>query len=348
MTRVSAYIVLVVLVLASCKKVPLPDYPESNSPVYTLRGQIDEDSFYVAVGENADFLCGTSIMNGVETFYGQIESTPQDFLLRVDITKPERMPIKATDGGIIKENPDFLVHNPSCIRLEFGEAYDQMNNLLVKVNDKFVPLTNISYSEFGLYHLILKFTDFGPNEFDLPVRYGFEYQDINPKFTSSGTDNVLHLTANESAYSHKWFINEELVGEENSVSVPVQDGIHKVKHLIIDEAGNELVYVTLVRFKNGQYYWQMNYSYCTNVEQSNYSKLMVSYRHGGIWYKSNKALSNGFKEIELSDVNFIGDEEGLLKMAYFNLKFAAKLKDDSQTVSVSLENVEGRMAVGLK
>lgn len=340
----------VVLVFNACKKEPLPILPDSNDPVYTLNGKINDENFSIQVGVgDATISYGVDQLNGIETFYGLVESPSKDFALRVDILRPELFPAGSGTNGLIGDDPDFFVHSPGCLMLGFGNSSAQLDNMLIKNDEgKFEIGNTVQFEEFGLDTLTLKFTDFEAKTFKIPVTYGFEQLQLNPGFTSSGTGDTCVLTSLSTYPYHEWYVNDDLVSEDASFEIHLQDGIHMIKHIVMDGAGNAASYTSLVRFRNDEYQWQLQYNYCTQVVQSNYGKMMVSFRKDNVWYRSNKVLTNGAQKFDLENLNYISDEEGMPKMAYFDIKFNALLRDNSQSLSLTLQNIGGKIAVGLK
>ncbi len=116
------YLLGAVLLIAGCTKEPLPQLNDPNAPEYGFKGNIDGEAFEVEVGDgDANLSFGTSELNGIQTYYGQIDAPSEDFTMRIEVLRPERMPADLTSEGleIIKNDPEFFVHNPACIRLDF-------------------------------------------------------------------------------------------------------------------------------------------------------------------------------------------------------------------------------------
>ncbi len=206
----------------------------------------------------------------------------------------------------------------------------------------------ISYDEFGLYDISLKLTDYGPQPFTIPVRYGFEFEEMDPKFNIAAIDDQVTFNALNTFPVSEWYINGDLKSTETSFVLQLADGIHEVTHIVRDASNNEATYTTLLRMKNGDFFWLLNYDYCTAVDQNNYGKMIVSFKRNGIWYKSSKDLNNVSEFFNLGPITYILEESGTPSMAFFDINFDAILKDDSQSLTLDLDNVSGTIAVGLK
>ncbi len=115
------FFILSILLLASCKKDPLPELPDSNEPYYSVRGLVDEDSINWVVGLNqATITHGVTEMNGVQTFYGQINSPQTGMALKVEVLRPEII-FNGTSIDAISGNELFyLVHCPGSVKFNFG------------------------------------------------------------------------------------------------------------------------------------------------------------------------------------------------------------------------------------
>jgi hypothetical protein len=324
--------------------------PESNDPVYFLSGTLNDEPFDVRVGVgDAGINYGVSQMNRVATYYGEVESESEDFLLRMDVIRPSLMPAAGDEEVLIPQTGELLVHNPVNLQFRFGNYNQQCDNLLVMNEQGEFELKNtVALSEYGVYSISVKFTDVSPKVFEIPVRYGFEVPELNAGFISNGEGTQCQLFSVSEYPSHQWYVNDLLVSEDSYCSVPMPDGINVVRHVIADAQGNSAEHLTLIRYDQGLYLWQLAYVYSSPQVETNYGKCLISFRRNGVWYKSSITSDNIDKFIYLTDVGILRGQSDVATLAWFNLAMDVLLKDDSQTLSLSLENVEGRMAVGLQ
>src|SRR5687768_9377778 len=109
------YTLLTVIALAvtSCKKEKLPELPDENAPYYSIRGLVEGDSIHWVVGlDQATLSYGMEKMNGIDTYYGQINSGSDDKAIRVEIIRPEVVFDGATLAAIKSGQANYVVHKP--------------------------------------------------------------------------------------------------------------------------------------------------------------------------------------------------------------------------------------------
>jgi len=344
-------ILLISLFIISCKKDPLPDLPDGNAPYYSIRGLVNNDSINWIVGlDGVTLQHGSSSMNGVQTFYGQMNATAQNMAVRIEILRPELVNDGSNYGAITSNNLAYLYHQPGFVKLKFGFNYSQINYVLVKNQfDEYVAMDQIPFEEFGIHHVKLKFTDYGPDIFTLPVKYGFENQKLSAKFFSSGNADTLIVWPETYPGSHKWYVNDILVSESEQFSIKLNDGIYYIKHKYLDELGNDAEFCTLIRMKDSAYYWQMGYVYPSFTPQvSCYGTVMVAFMKDNVWYKSTKAVTNLSKPFQVSNIETTVNSNLEPLWTMFDFSFGATLYKENQTDSLYLPQMLGAISVGLK
>jgi len=114
MKRITSWKIVVmvtVAVLASCKKEPLPDLPEGNSPIYTLNGNVNSDSVDLSVGLDGTKLnYGLSEENGLITHFGEIDAPNKNEKFRIEFIQQER-PETANETRVFNDfTVPYLVH----------------------------------------------------------------------------------------------------------------------------------------------------------------------------------------------------------------------------------------------
>lgn len=342
----------IALTITACKKEELPELPEENAPFYSIRGLVNEDSLNWVVGlDEATLSCGNASMNGIDTYYGQINSGSDGNAIRVEVVCPELIYDGATIGAIKSGKAKYLVHQPGSVKLNFGMYYSQFNYVLVKnESNDFVSSNEIVFDEYGLHNVVLKFTDYSSTEsFNLPIRYGFEYTSSKPGFHSSSDGDTLVVTPETMEGSHKWYVNGTLQSNEPIFKTELADGIYQVSHRRKDPNGNEAEHTTLIRMKDGEYLWQLKYFYLGQDEPlSNFGTVMVSMRKDGVWYKSEYTPSNICKTFDISNIKTIIDTKLLSATTLFDFNFGTSLLNENQTDSLSLPQMTGTLSVGLK
>lgn len=340
---------LLVLMLASCKKEPLPELPEDTPPYYSIKGTIDGDSLDLNVGqEGIEIAQGTSSVNGVSSYFGQIVSPSEDLVIKIEVLRPE---LKFNAVGVSAFDFDklgFLVHEPGCRGFTFGSNQYQSNYLLIK--DKtgdFVPTNEINFEEFGEFPAIMKFTDVGSNSYTIPVTYGFADFKLNPSFSLESENEMVSFNPTNPSGTHQWFVNDNLVSSSSSFTESFPIGVHKVEHIIQDEYGNESNYITLMRITDFVLDWKMDINVCGGSNTNNYGKVIVSVNKNGTLYTSDIDLDNLTENFSVSNVEYIGSSDFNPERAVFDFFFNATLINASQSDSLSLKDMTGTFNVGL-
>jgi len=342
---------LSIVVLVGCKKDPLPVLPDPNAPYYSIRGLVNGDSINWVVGaDDATITHGVSEMNGVQTFYGQINSPQDEMAVKIEILKPEIFFDGSSIDAIASNQLTYLVHKPGSIKFNFGLNYGQLNYVLVKNQlNEFVVTDHVEFNEFGIQDVCFKFTDFGSESFTVPVKYGFEEDELVAFFNSYGDGNMLHVQPVNSGGTHKWILNGELISEEAGFVKEMQNGIYTLTHKITDIYSNESEYTTLIRFVDGNFYWQLKYFYIApTVASSHYGCVSVSVLKDGIWYSSQNVNSNLKHNFDVSNIENVLDSKFEPLWTMFDFNFESVLYNESQSDSLYLPEMIGSLNVALK
>lgn len=340
--------------LTACKKDPLPVLPDGNDPVYTVRGLLNGDSLNYRVGvDNVTIHYGLSEMNGVPSYFGKLNAPADEFELTIELIRPENTYNENGFRPIESKSYNFLVHDDGCITLKFGSAYGQYNHVLIKdSNNDYVVMDQIEFDEFGVHELFVKFTDISTSTqiFHVPIKYGFEETAPGPGFQSYGSGDTVFIYPFNSELSHRWIIDGQFAGDDIYYSSYMADGIHSVEHICVDEWGNEKSYRTLIRFKNGEYYWQMTYNYCDGpaIAQS-YDKVRITVVNNGQTFRSDLSDDNLAQSLSISDIQYFINSSNQHTWALYNFNCSkVELLNDNQTESLSLQGLTGTFKIGLK
>ncbi|MEZ4922665.1 MAG: hypothetical protein R2780_05775 [Crocinitomicaceae bacterium] len=345
-------LILVVVLAVSCKKEPLPELPDGNYPYYSVKGYVDGEYTEMKVGQEGIHISqGTSELNGMTTYYGQIISPSEDLMIRIEFIRPE---VNVTSQGYSAfnlSNIGLLVHEQGCYSAHFGSNLQQLNFVQVQ-NDQgvFSPLSEISFDEYGVYNLALKFTDLGNSTFNIPVKYGFVNSMINAGFSVSSNGDSTYFSANDPELAHEWIIDFNLQSEEANFGLPLSNGIHQVVHYTEDEYGNIATYTTLVRITNNNLDWKLSLDNCvgSGSMSSQFGKIIVTASKAGTTYRSDHTVENLSNSFSISGVEYIGNSSLMPDRAVFDFHFKALLVNQSNTDSLSLNAMSGTFNVGLK
>ena len=146
------FIISLIVLVASCKKEPLPVLPPDTTPFYSIRGLLDGDSLVLNVGqEGIEIAQGTSLYNGIESYFGQISSPEQDIVVKFEFTRPQR-PITSAGVSVFDYSAlGFLVDEPGCLQFGFGSNQQQQNFVEIRnEQNDFEPGTSIELDKFGI------------------------------------------------------------------------------------------------------------------------------------------------------------------------------------------------------
>lgn len=338
------------LVLFACKKEELPTLPLENDPYYKVNGWVNDDSISWEVGVDNNILTyGVSHVNSVETYYGQITNGETGDAIRIEILRPEIYSDGTSLSAIKETELNFLVHEPGAMKINFGVNYNQLNYLLVKNSDGiFVPAAQISFEEYGVYDVTMKFTDYDDMlTFTTPVKYGFDHQLIDPGFNIYSQDDSACYMAKLSDGEHLWKIDGNEVSNKAIFWTTITDGIFVVEHEYKDEYGNKSIQKSLVRFEGNQFMWQMKFYYAPPaLPSSNYGKVMVSMLKDGVWYYSEKTTSNLDYKFHVSNIaTHLSFESNEKSKTAFDFKFTSVLYDSDHSDSLYLPHMTGRIGI---
>ncbi|MBK7128135.1 MAG: hypothetical protein IPM74_13100 [Crocinitomicaceae bacterium] len=345
-------LIIFMVIFSACKKEPLPVLPDENEPYYSIRGDVNDDSINWIVGlDDATFTYGVGEMNGINTYYGQINAGTGDMAVKIEILEPEIFYNGSSVAAISSQTLNYLVHEPGAIKFNFGLNYSQFNYILIKnESGDFEYMTQVNFTEFGIHPLTMKFTDYSSSEsFNIPVCFGFEKEQISAEFTSSGQGDTLHTQPSNLEGTHAWYLNNELVSNEAQLVKPMQDGIYSLRHEYTDISGNQARYETLIRFLNGEHYWQMKYYYLIPEDPtSHYGNVIVSMKKDGQWYSSEHCPLNLEQIFHTANISTYVNSDLQPESTKFDFSFESVLYNDNQTDSLHLDDMTGTISVGIK
>lgn len=346
-----AYILSLIVLVASCKKEPLPDVPEDTGAYYKVDGYVDGEHKTMEVGQEGVHISqGTTNIHGIKYYFGQIVSSTEDLLIRVEIAAPE---IEYTPEGLTPLHSgslSFLVHQPGCKQLNFGSNILQNNFLQIQNEQGVFEATNeISFDRYGKKDVTLKFTDVSQNSFTIPVFHGFDSEWLDPGFSTYPNADSVIFSADDQFNQHEWYLDGALVSEGQNFNMSVPMGVHRIRHKVIDQYGNFANETTLIRITDYVLDWQMTVSDCTgSAPNSNYGAVIVSVLTDGNEYRSSYALENLQKSFIMNDVEYVGNSSLQATRSVFDINFDAVVVNEDHTDSLTLSDFTGTFNVGLQ
>jgi len=337
-------------VLTACKKEPLPDLPEDNTPFYLINGLMNDDSLSLSVGqEGITFAQGTSTHNGIDSYFGLINSPSDNIEIRMDFTRPQK-PMTASGVSVFDYSQlGYLVDSPGCVGFSFGSNQLQANYLEIKDDqNNFESATEIDFDEFGKFDVDMRFSNFSQEVFTVPVNYGFEENQLNPTFYMIPQGDSVLFSPGEQDGNHQWFVDGSLASNESTHTSAYTIGIHTVEHKIRDQYGNVSSHFTLMRITDYVLDWKMDMNPCASAPVNNYGKVIITLVKDGEEYTSRSTPINSSNTFSASNLEFVSKQSGQEPTwAVFDFYFNATLVNQTNTDSLSLENMTGTFNIGL-
>ncbi|MEX1001518.1 MAG: hypothetical protein WDZ35_05330 [Crocinitomicaceae bacterium] len=340
------------LLVAACKKEPLPDLPEENEPYYSVKGYIDGEFINLNVGQEGNFMSkGVTENNGIKSYYGQVVSPSNDLIIKIEFTVPEK---SYTAQGVdpFKQNSiDFLVHEPGCKMFDFGSNILQSNYVYIQdENGSFQQTNEVNFSEYGKQNITMKLANLSQETYDIPIYYGFKNEQLNAGFSAYASADTTFFVAYDQDLKHQWFLDGDLISEEAEFKKIIGIGVHKIEHVITDNYGNQANEVSLLRITDFVLDWKMNILDCqgTTAPPNNYGRVIVTAIIDGQEYKSDRVTKNKEHNFTVSNVSFVGNSTSNPDWAVFDFDFESVLSNQNDSDSLSLTLMSGTFNIGLK
>ena len=344
------FFISIIALLSSCKKEPLPELPPDTTPYYSISGILNGDSLSLNVGqEGIEIAQGTSMYNGVESYFGLISSASQDIEIKFEFTRPQK-PLTAMGQSVFDYTAlGFLVDQDGCVDLGFGSNQMQQNYLEIKYEQSdFEPGTTINFKEYGKHDVKLRFSNYSQQVFIIPVKYGFKDNQLNAEFVAIPSADTITLGPYDQTGFHEWFVDGSLVSHTPVFSSTFDIGIHTVRHTICDEFGNKSSHTTLMRVSDYVLDWKMDLTCCSPTVVNNYGKVIVQVTKAGEVYTSKTTTINNSNVFSASNLELVSKQQGQVPTwAVFDFYFDATLVNQTNTDSLSLDGMMGTFNIGL-
>jgi hypothetical protein len=332
------------LITISCNKIDSPsDDSEANDPIYLLEGIMDDDSLKLYVNDTTIFISnGTYNMNGVEAYSSTISDVENNFEFKIIVIRPE---IYLDEDGVklIKQGDlKYIVHETVCKEFTFSNGSTQPNFLNIEINGSQFQGATIDVEEYGKYDAIFEFSNAVVESHQIPIEIGFKDEILNPYIEIQGAGNGIYFSGLNHDLEHKWELDDQLISSEIQGEITLNNGIHVIKHSVIDTYNNEASYTTLVKVDSDQFVWVMDYDYCTNIVENNYGNVLIEVIKDGEKYTSVYNSTNFENKLEVTNIVYVVDVNSQsIDFVKFNIKFDAELKNKDNSKSLNLKNMTG-------
>ncbi|MFK8038442.1 MAG: hypothetical protein AB8B74_09145 [Crocinitomicaceae bacterium] len=321
--------IFVLLAFASCKKVK-SELEGTNQPIpiYKVSGLINGDSLNLTVnGTTALMSHGTGSLNGVGTYYTKFENKETNQIIKFSLTEPE---IKSEDiSNYSTSNKDikFLTHQSNCYNFNYSSPPQDSPLLMILSNEgNWIHNTTLTFNEYGIYEVPLRFKAFSSQTFYHTIEHGFE-PNHSADFSLENTVTDIKFTSFEKNNNHSWYLDGELIGTAFDGFFTVKTGLHEITHTITDKIGNTVKKSHIFYSHYNQLKWILNTNKCyPTMVENNFERAIISYQENGVVYSSEHAEENEDHVIKITDIEYFIENQNNGKISFkFTASFSGTL-----------------------
>lgn len=237
-------LVLMVLVITACKKDPIPELPENNSPIYYISGTLNGDKLNYSAGiDNMYMKTNFSYFNNVLQYSAKITDENNYFNIEIsdaaidipsnniDFTSISALELAKLDIG------DLVVLNK-----EIFSNQDAIEAVSWTIDGELQPSQEISISEPGLYTICARvsFIDGATRELCNELLLGYKK---NPAFglyhtITQGDQLNLYLDIPQTEIkSITWNVNGSQYATSNTISIQIEPETYSIEAIVTLENG---------------------------------------------------------------------------------------------------------------
>ncbi len=343
-------LLFIAISIFSCKKIEPPfDDKDKNDPIYKVQGLMNGDSLNIYVDDTTVFVSEyPHSINGVESYVSEIHDVANAISLRFILIRPEILINAEGINFFQNEYINYLVHESKCIKIKFSDNEFQENYFYINQNGQYIKSNTINLLEYGNYVFPVKFSNISPNEFHLPIKYGFSEDYLDPYFTVTSSNDTLYFNADNNDLNHTWRLNNEIISNQPNGFVKVENGVHNLTHEIKDGFDNKGSYAALVSFSMNEFSWITDYKSCDgSTISNNYGKAIIEMNVKNQLFSTAHQSSNNDYKIKVSDIEYFGLLGGSnsTKKIKFTIEFDADLKNKNNTESIQLRKMKATLFV---
>jgi hypothetical protein len=343
--KLSLYIfVLFFLFVVSCKK-EITQIPESNLPVFSLKGSINNESISINVGDGGEeFINAIDTINGVKYFKGtlvfddsEIEIGLFDGNLDFDGVNIQKFN-QLKNIHLYQENSETLFN----VNQYFFKNHNEITKIEWYVNSIFYSLNEIKISKPGKYNVCAK-VFFKNGEHKIlcnNIILGFKRNSIfslEYNYNPISTQLYTWINCDNSIQSINWFINDTIECTCPYMTKTIDKLSHHVTTEIYFNDGSKRKRTVLVDGNNDK----MSIADFARVE--NYSNVIndyaakITYRKNGIEYCSS--FIENENKMNIRSFLFIGKDENNDKIYQIKGNVVAKLfsKETNEKIDVNFD-----------
>jgi hypothetical protein len=333
------------IVLLSCKK-ELDEIPESNSPIFSISGHIDETSIDEVVDENrANFVSNFDNVNGVRFFKGTMINTDYELEIGFFDGNLDKSSLSLND---LKNLPQLFFMNQTSSDLFYANKYYFNNPQYISTIEWFVD--NIYYSSNtisiknpGRYTICAKvtYTDQTQTTICNDLILGYKKNAVfSLEYDLDPNNNLLAwiYEDNSPISSVVWYIDGVFECDCLYLNKQLDDQIHEIKAEISFQNGTKRNRTILVD-GNENKHSLIDFAFLENLSDiTNDYKSKVTYRENGIEFRSD-VITNSQNKFQLNDIFYVGKDENQNDVYCLKGNIQALLKSLStnETKSINLD-----------
>lgn len=290
------FLFLSVIVLVSCKK-EIVEIPESNDPLFQVSGTIGNDSIHYIAGDNdATFSNYASDINGVTFFAGKF--TQGDSEIELGLFKGGNDLQDLALNDILQKSAFNFAAQPSGALFEISreDFQNQANIKAIKwyVDGEYSGMSSLKIYDPGQYSICAQITyeNKYTTEICNDILVGYERNadfslefSINPENRLNSWISVNNTTVSEI----KWYLNNQLVSQDEYLSMVLSNTLHQLKAEITFANGSKRTRTVVVdgtqsacsiedfgkREQLGNLSWDYKLKMSIQDQENSYSSLNV-------------------------------------------------------------------------
>ena len=342
-------LVLTGLVLGSCKKLQSPLSGTENAiPIYKMAGEIDDGLANFTVDNSKIVMrSGYEKQDRIPSYYTIFEDKENNTSIKFSITSRKK-------GHDIQQMPtedkdmNFLVHEPGRYKFGFDNPPPNVPIVSFLNNNHFISTTAITFNEYGIYDLDLKFKGQSSRTFKQTINHGFN-DGQNGDFEIYNLNSGIYFGCIGTGNTHQWFLDGNKESDKSHDTLFISTGIHSLRHIETDPLGNVKEFSRIFYVGQGSLRW----TFTTDLEQdipehNNFDHITITYVKDGIAYTSFRAYQNHSNIFAIKNIEYFNEDENSDVVSLkFDVSFDAVLYSETGE-KMELKNFIGTCKYVLK
>ncbi|MCE3295991.1 MAG: hypothetical protein K0R65_1705 [Crocinitomicaceae bacterium] len=340
-----SYLLLAGILFTACKK-KIVEIPESNSPVFVTTGQLGEDNISIVAGDDdAQFSNSISTINGVSYYSGTLIQGSTEIELGM-YKGDNELPQLNIDNITSLSSMGFasLPLGPLFeVKRENFENNSNIKEIKWYVDDVYAGTNSVKIFEPGKYRVCAKILYANKYESevcnDIIVGYT-RSNELELDFSLEGNNQFTSWIESTGTVSHvKWYLNEQLISEETSLSTVLPATFNKLKAEVTFADGSKRVRSVMV---DGTHSDCSIEDFARQEQNDNLSwdyKLRLNIKYEGNEY-SSMDVDNSESSLKISSIDYFGiDSKGnpvYLVKGLLKSKVKSKATNDILDVNLNI------------